>query len=116
MKNIKYFISELSNSKYKKIIKKIEYRDGIKQISIDLQKNELYGLFTTNGLSGVIKDLLDCGMILVAHGSFPEKKTFCYKEYDGIYLEYKFIKKFKRGEKNQPHPIPNQEIFFSTLN
>ena len=116
MQKIEYFIKELNNSKYQNIIKKIEHREGIRQISLDLQENQLYDLFTKTGLKELVKDLLDSGMLLVVHGRFPEKKSYCYKEYDGIYLEYKFTKEFIKGEKNETHPIPKQEIFFSKLN
>jgi len=116
MKNIKYFIKKLQNPKYNNIIKKIEYRDGIKQISLDLQPNELYVLFTKSELKELIKNLLDNEILLVVHGSFPKKKSYCYKKYDGIYLEYKFVKGFIKGQKNETHPIPNHEIFFSKLN
>ena len=116
MQKIEYIIKELQKSKYQSIIKKIEHHEGVKQISLDLQANELYSLFTTLGLKEIIKDLLDNKILLVVHGNFPEKKSYCYKEYDGIYLEYKFTKEFIKGQKNETHPIPKQEIFFSKLN
>ena len=116
MQKIEYFITELQKSKYKIIIKKIEQHEGAKQISLDLQPNELYSLFTKPELKVLIKGLLDSGILLVVHGCFPEKKSYCYKEYDGIYLEYKFTKEFIKGQKNETHPIPKQEIYFTNLN
>ena len=116
MQKIQYIIKELQKSKYENIIKKIEQHEVVKQISLDLQPNELYRLFTKPGLKELIKELLDSEILLVVHGSFPEKKSYCYKEYDGIYLEYKFTKEFIKGQKNETHPIPKQEIYFSNLN
>ena len=112
---IRYLIKELNNSKYQNIINKIEQHDGVNQISLQLKENELYSLFTTNGLKELIKNLLDNEIILVVHGKFPKKKSYIYREYDGIYLEYKFTKEYIRGQKNETHPIPTQEIFFSKL-
>ena len=112
MQKIEYFIKELQQSKYENIIKKIEQHEVVKQISLDLQPNELYRLFTKPGLKELIKELLDSEILLVVHGSFPEKKSYCYKEYDGIYLEYKFTKEFIKGQKMKLIQYQNKRVIF----
>ena len=67
-------------------------------------------------LKKVIKELLDSQIILVVHGRFPEKKSYLYREYDHFYFEYKFTKEFIRGQRNETHPIPKQEIVFGVMN